>query len=171
MFRRQASDLSPCLGGQNDSLSGREPRLSRTRAPLIVHVDDDLSTRELLALILSVSGYPWVASFDDGEAALQYCLRTRPALVITDISRPGMDGLTLCRRLRSDPMLAETRLLIHSAHCGREISLQATALRAGFIPKPCSLPGLVEGVQQALAGTLVWRDSYRPVRRAAHPSP
>jgi CheY-like chemotaxis protein len=134
---------------------------------LIVHVDDDASTRELMAVVLSVSGYPWVVSFEDGEAALHYCLRARPALVITDIARPGMDGLTLCHRLRADPALAETRLLIHSAYSASEIGLQAAAVRAGFIPKPCSLWSLVEGVQQALAGSLVWRDSYRAVPRVA----
>src|SRR5215217_5320631 len=48
----------------------------------------------------------------DGAAALSEVARRRPDLVISDIAMPGMDGFTLCRTLKDDPVLAAIPVVV-----------------------------------------------------------
>lgn len=67
--------------------------------PLVLVVDDDPRSRELLRLLLGAEGYR-VATAADGLAALEALRAAPPRVVLMDMIMPGMDGLELCRRLR-----------------------------------------------------------------------
>ncbi|MEQ4547659.1 response regulator [Nocardioides kribbensis] len=63
-------------------------------------VDDDLTVREVVVSYLRAHGHE-VVEAGDGEAALEL-MGSRPAdLVVLDLMLPGIDGLEVCRRLRS----------------------------------------------------------------------
>jgi two-component system, OmpR family, response regulator len=66
----------------------------------ILIVDDDPHIRELLAFALAKAGMATLEA-GDGEEGLAKALRHKPDLVILDINMPRIDGLELCRRLRS----------------------------------------------------------------------
>ncbi|HEV3459262.1 MAG TPA: response regulator transcription factor [Thermoanaerobaculia bacterium] len=68
--------------------------------PLIALVDDETSLRETVAFALGREGYR-VVQFADGLAAWRSFEQTLPDLAVLDILMPEMDGLELCRRLRS----------------------------------------------------------------------
>jgi two-component system alkaline phosphatase synthesis response regulator PhoP len=68
---------------------------------LILVVDDEPSILQLARLYLERDGFR-VETIDHGEVVLQAVERLRPALIVLDIMLPGMDGLEICRRLRSD---------------------------------------------------------------------
>lgn len=143
--------VAPQLGGQRlDWRTGREPGLSRTHAPVIVHVDDDPATRELVALVLEVNGYHSLRGFYDGREAFDYCVATRPDLLITDVARPGMDGITLCRLIRETPGVAHMPVIIHSAYFCLEVVRAAEALDALYLAKPCTIGELMAGILTAL---------------------
>jgi two-component system response regulator MprA len=65
----------------------------------VLVVDDDPPIRRMLERTLAADGYA-VDAAADGGAALASVERSAPDLVVLDIARPGMDGLTVCRRLR-----------------------------------------------------------------------
>ncbi|RIK56100.1 MAG: DNA-binding response regulator [Chloroflexi bacterium] len=69
-------------------------------AETILIVEDDRRIRDLLRRGLIFEGYS-VETAEDGEAALRIARDKEPDAVILDLMLPGMDGLEVCRRLRS----------------------------------------------------------------------
>ena len=65
----------------------------------ILVVDDDAPIRRMLERTLTAEGYA-VESAADGGAALAAVERAVPDLVVLDVAMPGLDGLSVCRRLR-----------------------------------------------------------------------
>ena len=78
--------------------------MSENKGSILV-VEDMPQIRGLLEVTLRFEGFP-VESATDGEDALKKIKENRPALVITDILMPNMDGFALVYNLRKDP---ETR--------------------------------------------------------------
>ena len=72
----------------------------------ILIVDDESSARFALELLLRREGFE-VHEVHDGASALIECSKFRPDLILLGIMMPGMDGLEVCRRIKSTP---ETRL-------------------------------------------------------------
>jgi CheY-like chemotaxis protein len=68
-------------------------------APRIVAADDNVSVRELIALMLRSRGFDVVVA-SDGEAALAAILSDGADGLVSDVQMPGLDGLRLCRVLR-----------------------------------------------------------------------
>jgi len=73
------------------------------RSVLIVEDEEDI--RELLSYTLLREGYQ-VAAVASGEEALAVAEAKMPDLVILDLMLPGLDGLTVCRKLRANPKTA-----------------------------------------------------------------
>src|SRR5215210_7851698 len=73
--------------------------IMRTNQRILV-VDDERQITRVLTRSLSANSYD-VHTAVDGEAALQTFHDWQPDLVVTDLSMPGVDGLELCRRLRT----------------------------------------------------------------------
>lgn len=105
---------------------------------LVLIAERDRSVRELQRLFLERAGLA-VEFADDGLAALERARHAPPALVVAEILLPRLDGLTLCRRLRDDPVTAHVPVVVFSI-----LAAAARAAEAGaraFLRKP-----LVESV-------------------------
>ena len=72
--------------------------------PLILVVDDNLAGLEILQARLEANGYR-VITATDGEAGLKMAKNRRPDLILLDIMMPKMDGIEVCRRIKSDAAL------------------------------------------------------------------
>ncbi len=77
----------------------------------ILIVEDSPTQRNRLVHILEDGGFR-VKAASDGREALEMLAEHRPALVISDVMMPGMDGYTLCRRIKDDPALASIPVVL-----------------------------------------------------------
>jgi len=71
--------------------------------PVVLVVDDVAANRDLLEADLVDLGYE-VCQAADGVEALALIERAEPDLILLDIDMPRMDGITLCRALKADPL-------------------------------------------------------------------
>lgn len=121
-------------------------------SPAVLIVEDEESILLSLEFLLRNAGCA-VDSARNGEAALAALSGTPPALVLLDVMLPGIDGYELCRRIRNDPRLQQTRVILLTAR-GRDADLQK-GIDAGadaYLTKPFSTRELVAQVQALLAG-------------------
>jgi len=84
--------------------------------PTILVVDDNPTNLKLVSDVLECSGYP-ILKAEDAEAALAVIQKNPPALILMDIALPGMDGLTLTRKLKSEPTTKDIRIIALTAFC------------------------------------------------------
>jgi CheY-like chemotaxis protein len=100
---------------------------------LILIVERDRTVRELQLFFLNRAGFT-VEFADDGQCALDRVRRDPPALLITEILIPKLDGLTLCRLVRSDAALADVPVIVFSILAAAARATDAGA--AAFLRKP-----------------------------------
>jgi diguanylate cyclase len=104
--------------------------------PIAIIADDEDLGRLLLAETAVASGLS-PSSFDNGVAALEAALSQDVAIVLLDVDMPGMDGYTLCRRLRAEPRFATIPIVMVTGHeDSAAISRAFDAGATDFISKP-----------------------------------
>ena len=111
----------------------------------VIIADDDTDIRDLVRITIGRAGYTVVAAVADGAAALEAIREHHPDLAILDVSMPELTGVEVCRAVRADRTLDNTRLLLLSASV--DDSARAVGIEAGadyFLPKPFSPRGLLE---------------------------
>jgi two-component system OmpR family response regulator len=82
------------------------------RNPVILVVDDDPHVRRMLRHLFEVDGHE-VIEAEDGRAALPMVLARHPAVLVTDLQMPGLDGFSLCRTLRHAGF-RQLRIIVHT---------------------------------------------------------
>ncbi|MGA2959102.1 MAG: response regulator [Thermodesulfobacteriota bacterium] len=104
--------------------------------PILV-VEDIPNVLELVEVTLRFKGYP-VVTARNGQEALEMAEKAHPALVITDILMPKMDGFSLAHNLRKDPLTSQVPIIFLSAtYVTPEDKIFALSLGAvRFIEKP-----------------------------------
>jgi CheY-like chemotaxis protein len=130
-----------------------QPVTETTGAPArrILIVDDDAAVRMVLLLAFERTDYS-VSVAEDGEGALELARGEQPDLMLLDIGMPGLDGLEVCRRLKSDPATRSIKIVLLTARVqerDREIGLAAGA--DGYLTKPFSPRAVIAYVDEALA--------------------
>jgi two-component system, NtrC family, response regulator GlrR len=115
----------------------------------ILLVDDDPDLLKLIGLRLTAAGYR-VKSAESGEAALAQIAIARPAVVVTDLRMPGLDGMQLFEQINAQhPTLP---VIILTAHGTIPDAVAATQRGVfGFLTKPFDPPELLAKVAQAAA--------------------
>jgi putative two-component system response regulator len=104
--------------------------------PLVLVADDDPACLLLLAKLLQRTGCDLLHGRDGWEALMLFRLH-RPDLVVLDIAMPGIDGLAVCREIKSDPASRLTPVVLISSSAGSEDHLRGIAAGADdFFPKP-----------------------------------
>lgn len=103
----------------------------------ILLVDDDRVTLTMLEMILSRNKYH-VFSAKDGSEGLELTIKERPDAVISDMLIPKLHGLDLCKKIKQDPDLNQTKvIMMTSVYKGVSFKFEAKKYGADhFIEKP-----------------------------------
>src|ERR671922_2594198 len=118
----------------------------------ILVVDDEPAVRESLRRALELEGYDVDLAVDGEDALAHLGQPTHPDAVILDILMPGIDGLEVCRRLRSGG--DEVPVLMLTARA--EVDSRVAGLDAGaddYLPKPFALAELLARLRALLRRT------------------
>jgi DNA-binding response OmpR family regulator len=87
------------------------PETETSNAPLVLVVDDDPRSRELMRIVLRHAGYRVLAA-PDGPAAVALLAVERPAVALVDLLMPGMSGLDFCRWARAQREFEDMRFVL-----------------------------------------------------------
>ena len=115
-------------------------------------VDDFSTMRRIMKKFLNDLGYLEVTEAEDGEGALKILKQGNIDFLVTDWNMPGMAGIDLLKEARSDPALANLRVLMVTAEDKRQQIVEA--IRAGvngYLVKPFTAETLKERIDQVLA--------------------
>lgn len=132
----------------------------------ILVVDDEEQIRRLVRLYLEREGYD-VRCCGDGDEALDEARRHPPDLVVLDLLLPGMDGLAVCRTLRSAGDVAVIMLSARATEQDRLAGLNGGA--DDFMTKPFSPRELAARVTTVLRRLRRRPAAGPPVAAAASP--
>jgi CheY-like chemotaxis protein len=102
-------------------------------AGLVLVIDDDPATRELLARFLRREGFS-VRAAVDGESGLRMARELRPSAILLDVMMPRLDGWAVLGALKADPDLAETPVVMVTVVQERGLAFSLGA--ADYLNKP-----------------------------------
>jgi CheY-like chemotaxis protein len=121
-------------------------RKPKREKPLVLIVDDDLASRELLASYLEPEGYA-IVMVSSGTAALEEASRLLPDLIVTDVLMPGPGGLQTLFVLRNTTETSEIPAIVVSGISPRILGLMPAA---AYLVKPVERQNFVQTVRNCL---------------------
>src|SRR5512146_3111013 len=125
----------------------------------ILVVDDEPQITRVLRTTLSAQGYD-IRVAHDGESALELMKDWRPDLLLTDLAMPNVDGVELCRRVRS---ASDIPIIVLSVREQERAKVQALDAGADdYVTKPFSMPELLARIRANLRRA-PGRDETQPV--------
>jgi CheY-like chemotaxis protein len=122
------------------------PDLSRT----ILIVEDNNIIRDQIVAILEMSGYTAMAAAN-GSDGLRLACQSRPALIISDVMMPELNGLDMLRNIRQNPELDHTPIVLLSGLIATEDIRKGLELGASdYLIKPFRITDLLQVVSRHL---------------------
>jgi CheY-like chemotaxis protein len=116
----------------------------RKKGIKVLVVDDEENVREAVSYILEERGFI-VEEARNGKEALKEVARSKPDIIILDVSMPEMDGIQACRRLRKNPNMRDIPIIFLSAQRDIAEAIQdIPGERIGYIEKPFDIKCLLK---------------------------
>jgi putative two-component system response regulator len=120
--------------------------LKRSGTRVLV-VDDEPAVTELLRRLLTREGYE-VHTAGDGTAGLEAVVAHRPHVVLLDVNMPGISGIDVCRRIKSDPATRLTPVVMITGMSQRDKRIESAEAGADdFLGKPVDSQELLARVR------------------------
>ena len=119
-------------------------------AKRILVVEDQEDNMQILRDLLSNAGYEMIEA-QDGEAGVRIAVSERPDLILMDIQLPLLDGYEATRRIRADPALRATPIIVITSYAlsGDEDKARAAGCD-GYVSKPYSPRQLLVKIREYL---------------------
>jgi len=121
-------------------------------ATKVLIADDEQDIKDVVQMYLETQGYEVETAYD-GLDALDRINSWQPDVVLLDIMMPVMDGISVCKKMKSDPATKAIRVIMVSAASKRE--KEGEAYQAGadaYVLKPFDPGDLVKTIELTLAG-------------------
>lgn len=121
---------------------------SKKRMALIV--DDKRCIREVIGYLLGEKGFTF-ESAANGKEALEKIARNKPDIIILDFAMPQMDGLQVCKQLKTYPDTQDIPIIFLSAHKHIEQMIKdMPGAAVKYLEKPYDLKYLLEQIESLL---------------------
>jgi len=117
----------------------------KEEAPLILVVEDDLSTSELLTLHLSQAGYKVAHAFN-GEEAMEKARKLQPFAITLDVLLPKKDGWEVLQELKGDQTTSHIPVIIHSIVDNKDLAFALGA--TDYLLKPLDKEALFSKLEE-----------------------
>lgn len=117
----------------------------------IVIIEDDAAIRSVLRVLLRGAGFTLIKEAERGDEGLKLVREIRPSLVLLDLMLPGLDGFSVCRRIRETREIASTPVIMLTAR-SEEVDI-VRGLECGaddYVTKPFSRQVLLARVRAVL---------------------
>jgi len=155
------------LPGEKSALSivTSTPTVVSTPGARILLADDNADMRDYVEHLLCP--YWKIETAADGWEAFEKARANPPALILSDIMMPGLDGIGLINKLREIPELREVPVILLSARAGEEARVEG--LKSGaddYLVKPFSAKELIARIDASLKIARVRSDSSNAVRES-----
>jgi CheY-like chemotaxis protein len=114
-------------------------------------VDDNPTNLKLVTYLVKAHGYD-VTTAGDAETALDAIVNQRPTVILMDLQLPGIDGLELTRRLKSDPKTRSIPIIALTAYAMKGDLEKALAAGCDdYVTKPIDTRALPEVIARHVA--------------------
>lgn len=121
------------------------------RRPTVLIADDHAIVKEGLVGLLKEHDFDVVGAVGDGHLLIDAAKRLRPDVIVTDMSMPGLSGLDVLARLKSDRL--QSKVIMLTMHNDAELATQVIrAGAAGFLLKHSAGEELLTAIDQVLQG-------------------
>jgi CheY-like chemotaxis protein/phosphoribosyl 1,2-cyclic phosphodiesterase len=136
----------------------------------VLIIDDDPCYRRFMGDVLQPHGWR-VLEAEQGEAGLEEIRRHRPDVVLCDLLMPRCNGFQVCRSIRADPAIKDTKIIITS---GRNFEAdRKSAVQAGaneFLTKPVQPDEILKAIEAVMAGSNTTPLTRKPVAPPQQPA-
>lgn len=143
---------------QNDE----QPQISNQadRATILIVEDNDDLRGELVATLSR--DYNMIEA-ENGEVGVAQCRKFYPDLVITDIMMPIMDGIEMCRIIKSDEDISHTPIMVLTANSSIKSQIDSFTIGGaeGYLDKPFDMTILRSHVKSILHNRSILRDRFQ----------
>ena len=118
--------------------------------PTILIADDTASEAALMANVVRQLGHI-AQTVSDGETCIATAKTLKPALILLDVVMPNMDGFNTCRKIKKDPDLAKTPVIMVTSKNQDSDKFWAERQGAnGFVTKPFTPEALSAAIKAVL---------------------
>ena len=116
----------------------------------VLIVDDNPTIRRVICELFTREGdFEVCGQAENGQQAIEIALELKPALIVTDLSMPVMNGMVATRVLRR--LMPEVPIILYTAHCDRNVEREAlTAGASAVVPKSDAVALLIEQSRRLL---------------------
>lgn len=131
----------------------------RRRMIRVLVVDDHPAVRTAVVNMLdSTSGVTAVGAAPDGRQGVELAGRTKPDIILMDVSMPIMSGIEATRRIIQEQ--PEARVLIFSGELRHDVIKAAREAGAvGFVAKGCRATDVLRAIRAVMSGRSAWPDA------------
>src|SRR6185436_242077 len=119
--------------------------------PRILVVEDRYTSRAFVRGLFRPRGWEMLEA-EDGAQGLAMAIREKPDVIVSDIEMPNLDGLAMCRFIRSHRTLADTPVVLVTSKTDAKTRAEGERVKASaFLAKPIDADELEAVIEKLLA--------------------